>query len=136
MVRKGWSSMDVPSGWVQIIRGPHLPSQWPKSHEQKPAEPSESGSKRARDAPPGFSGTSSSPGSCKEQDLERALEAMGGMEGPAVQAVKWELEKTRSARGGHQLGVTGLSRSPGQQQERPHLRQQLVFLRSRRHGGC
>ena len=29
--------------------------------------------------------------------LERALEAMGGMEGPAVQAIKLELEKARTA---------------------------------------
>ena len=30
MVRKGWSAMDVPSGWVQVLRGPRPPSQkWP-----------------------------------------------------------------------------------------------------------
>ena len=49
--------------------------------------------------PPSSSGTSSSPGSCKEQDrqLERALAAMGGMEGPPVHAIKLELEDGRSA---------------------------------------
>ena len=31
MGREGWTSMDVPSGWVQVIRGPKPPSQrWPQ----------------------------------------------------------------------------------------------------------
>ena len=31
MVRKGWTQMEVPSGWVQILRGPRPKSeQWPK----------------------------------------------------------------------------------------------------------
>ena len=31
MVRKGWTQMEVPSGWVQILWGPRPPSQqWPK----------------------------------------------------------------------------------------------------------
>ena len=30
MVRKGWQSMDVPSGWIQVLRGPRPKSvQWP-----------------------------------------------------------------------------------------------------------
>ena len=30
VVRKGWTAMDVPSGWVQVLRGPRPPSQrWP-----------------------------------------------------------------------------------------------------------
>ena len=35
MVRKGWTKMDVPDGWVQIIRGPRPPAaQWPRASVQ------------------------------------------------------------------------------------------------------
>ena len=37
MPRRGWSAMDVPNGWVQIIRGPRPKSvQWPKASAQRP----------------------------------------------------------------------------------------------------
>ena len=37
MPRKGWSQLDVPSGWVQIIRGPRPRSvQWPRAPAQRP----------------------------------------------------------------------------------------------------
>ena len=36
--RRAWQSMDVPSGWVQILRGPRSPScQWPKVDVQAQA---------------------------------------------------------------------------------------------------
>ena len=51
-----------------------------------------------RSAPSGSSGTSSSLGAKnKIVQFERVLEAMGGMEGPAVQAIKMDLEKARLA---------------------------------------
>ena len=31
MVRRGWSQFDVPTGWVQIVRGPLLCRRWPSS---------------------------------------------------------------------------------------------------------
>ena len=68
--------------------------------DREVAELSEPGSQRARNAPPRSSGTSSSSRDLAKNNifqLERALEAMGGMEGPAVQAIKLELEKARSA---------------------------------------
>ena len=45
MVRKGWSQVEVPSGWVQIIRGPRPKSvQWPRASkegtfQQQPSQP-------------------------------------------------------------------------------------------------
>ena len=27
MPRRGWTSMDVPNGWVQVLRGPQLKSE-------------------------------------------------------------------------------------------------------------
>ena len=36
MPRKGWSQMDTPSGWVQIIRGPRpRAAQWPRAQPTK-----------------------------------------------------------------------------------------------------
>ena len=32
MVRRGWTALDVASGWIQVLRGPRPPSQqWPSS---------------------------------------------------------------------------------------------------------
>ena len=34
MPRRGWQSLDVPSGWVQVLRGPRPPSaKWPPARE-------------------------------------------------------------------------------------------------------
>ena len=101
MVRKGWTAMDVPSGWVQILRGPRPPSQrWPQS--QKPAirrwrnhqsqENKVLALHQARVGPAAARDLAN-----KIVQLERAVEAMGSMEGLAVQAIKLELEKARSA---------------------------------------
>ena len=35
--RKGWSSVEVPGGWLQVIRGPRPPaSKWPQA-QRKPS---------------------------------------------------------------------------------------------------
>ena len=35
MPRKGWSTVEVPNGWLQIIGGPRLPAaQWPRAKAQ------------------------------------------------------------------------------------------------------
>ena len=40
MVRKGWTHVEVPNGWVQLIRGPRPKSvQWPRAHDRKPQQP-------------------------------------------------------------------------------------------------
>ena len=97
--------MDVPSGWVQIIRGPRPPSQrWPKSHEQKPTIGRWRNHQNQEVKVPAMPrqarvGPAAARDLAKNMivQLERALEAMGGMEGPAVQAIKMELEKARLA---------------------------------------
>ena len=40
MVRRGWSHVEIPNGWVQLIRGPRPKSvQWPRaSKESKPQQ--------------------------------------------------------------------------------------------------
>ena len=40
MPRKGWSAVEVPNGWLQVIRGPRLPAaQWPRAKAQsKPVQ--------------------------------------------------------------------------------------------------
>ena len=86
MVRKGWSSLDVPSGWVQIIRGPRPPSQrWPKSSEQKPTIGRWQNHQNQEAKVPTMPrqvrvGPSAARDLAKNKivQLERALEAMGG----------------------------------------------------------
>ena len=37
MPRKGWSAMQVPEGWLQVIRGPRPPAQkWPRARQPAP----------------------------------------------------------------------------------------------------
>ena len=40
MLRKGWSAVEVPNGWLQVIRGPRPPAaQWPRAKAQsKPVQ--------------------------------------------------------------------------------------------------
>ena len=87
MFLKGWTQMDVPSGWIQILRGPRPPSQkWPKSS---------SASKRA--ASPGAHGAGgevfSQAARLKVVKLEKSLEVMGDSEDPAVECLNVELDK-------------------------------------------
>ena len=48
MVREGWTQVEVPNGWVQIIRGPRPKSvQWPRASEDgKPQQPRQLGGAR------------------------------------------------------------------------------------------
>ena len=40
MPRKGWSSVEVPDGWLQIIRGPRPPAaKWPRAKAQSTPAP-------------------------------------------------------------------------------------------------
>ena len=37
MPRRGWSAMEIPSGWFEVIRGPRPPSvRWPQAHDRQP----------------------------------------------------------------------------------------------------
>ena len=94
MVRRGWQSMDVPSGWIQVLRGPRPKSvQWPLAKDRHQPGPQEGVSgrwrqpKSAKGAPPGGSRPRINPDVAREMAhtkvsrLERALEAMGDLQG-------------------------------------------------------
>ena len=99
----GWSSIDVPTGWVQVLRGPRPPSEVALSSTTRSAtsEPS-AAFRRTRAVQPCSTDTWSpdASGECaraKIAKLEKALEVMGECQGPAVEALKAELERTRDA---------------------------------------
>ena len=123
MVRRGWSQIDVPTGWVQILRGPRPPSaQWPRAVKGGPAAAASAWQSRVRlqkPAPavrqPGVQGSPQSgrpatepqqrvspevaraAASEKVKKLEKALEAMCDEAGPVVDALRAELKRAHSA---------------------------------------
>ena len=107
MGRKGWSQMEVPSGWLQVIRGPRPRSQrWPsaKMNADGPA-----GSSRALETVQGCHRESTGPKPRSSPDAAREIAqssvtrfresfgAMGDVQGPAVEVLKTELTKARAA---------------------------------------
>ena len=51
MPRRGWQQLDVPSGWVRVLRGPRPKSeQWPAANEKKDVAPREVQSGSLEDA--------------------------------------------------------------------------------------
>ena len=112
--RRGWKSLDTPTGWAQIIRGPRPPSvQWPpvglQSRQPVQHGPCQSPTNRPTSVQAKslglrpFQDPSVRAAAAKERlsKLEIALSAMDGMEG----------------RGGHgaqclQTGVGGSARHP------------------------
>ena len=111
MGRRGWKSLDTPTGWVQVIRGPRPPSvQWPRVGQQSRQlvqHPRQSPTNRPTSVQAKSSGLrpfqdpSVKAAAAKERlsMLETALSAMDGMEGPEVDMVrnayKWALEAVR-----------------------------------------
>ena len=96
--------MDVPTGWVQVLRGPRPPSQkWPsvpRPDQQRQSEvPRSGGHVQSNRVQP----TRVNPDASREvarakiATLEKALEVMGECQAPAVEALKAELERTRGA---------------------------------------
>ena len=107
MVRRGWSQLDVPTGWVQIVRGPRPKSvTWPRADNQ-PTKPQVASAKppggqrrpgvapqtRPRLSPEAVVEVSLS----KVAKLEKALEVLGDREGPVYEAMQAELKRARSA---------------------------------------
>ena len=106
MPRRGWQAMDVPTGWVQVLRGPRLPSQkWPSA---------KSGSLQMQQRHVGVSSPSSrvvkTPPSrvnpeiaretalSKVQKLEQALLLMSDCPGVVADVLKQEKARTASKR--------------------------------------
>ena len=106
MVRRGWSQLDVPTGWVQIVRGPRPKSvAWPRANIQPKATGGIREATRRSEAHRG--GTtdeaSLSPEAVVEVSLskvaklETALEVLGDTEGPVYEAMQAELKRAKSA---------------------------------------
>ena len=110
MVRRGWKSFDVPTGWVQIVRGPRPKSEkWPRAGQQfrQPAQqsqpqpaavrPPQSQGKTSGMRP--FQDPSAKVAEAKERvlKLETALAAMEGMEGPEVDLVRAAHKRAQEA---------------------------------------
>ena len=110
MVRKGCQSMDVPSGWIQALRGPRPKSlQWPLAKDRLQTGPQEGFSgrwrqpKSAKGAPPVGPRPRINPDVAREMAhtkvsrFKKALEAMGDLQGPVVEALKADLAEARAA---------------------------------------
>ena len=114
MVRKGWTVMEVPNGWLQVLRGPRPPAaRWPKAEKkssqdslQQRAPPS-----GVRPTPASSGGRTgrwragqeqrASPDAVRQEarervvKLQRALEVLGETSGPEVDGLRSALEKAR-----------------------------------------
>ena len=95
MVRKGWTRIEVPEGWTQLIRGPRPPSvQWPRAvlHSQKQGTRNLSAAS-SRDSVPAMK--SKVVKDTKVARLEVALSALGDQESTAKAALQEALRKAR-----------------------------------------
>ena len=105
MVRRGWSQVDIPSGWVQILRGPR-----PRSEKGPPAtaRPTVANTVTGRGRQPGPKRSAtgerpSDPDSAmsaarqKVTSLEAALNVMVGHPCPEVDVLKAALQKAKEA---------------------------------------
>ena len=100
--------MEVPSGWLQVIRGPRPRSQqWPSAKMNVQMVQREVPGRWRQ-----FKGVTGNPQGPKPRlspdaareiaqssvtRFEKALEAMGDVQGPAVEVLKTELTKARTA---------------------------------------
>ena len=88
MPRRGWQQLDVPSGWLRVLRGPRPPSEkWPVTHRPSSVSRGRSGQSKpppkvARSAPREFKpsrtpevAVSEAAGEVKK--LEAAIAALG-----------------------------------------------------------
>ena len=97
--------MDVPTGWVQVPRGPRPPSQkWPMAQPlQRPRQPRVSPVSSGARAPSARPAARVSPDDnreaarSKDEKFQKALLVMGGTEGVAVECLGAELEKAKKA---------------------------------------
>ena len=101
--------MEVPDGWVQRIRGPRPKSEkWPLQSRQKPTPAvRQSGAQGSKGPIPARPATDPvrrvSPDLARvtaqerARKLEKALEVMSDVEGPAVEAIRVELKEAQNA---------------------------------------
>ena len=97
MPRRGWQSMDVPAGWVQVFRGPRPPNQtWPSaksgSHQMQQRHQGVSRPiPRVVKAPP----SRVNPEIARETALSKVLLLMSDCPQVATDVLKQELEGLR-----------------------------------------
>ena len=127
MVRRGWSALDVPSGWIQVLRGPRPPSQqWPStkrratsvvespaqrqqrtpppipsSHAQQNRQPARAPEVRVHRSPDEVAAA----GQQRVQRLEAALQTLGDEDTPEVKSLQDALKKAKVAAQGIPVGV-------------------------------
>ena len=101
MGRRRWTALDMPSGWIQVLRGPRPPSSRPAVQIAQPPRQTRSGKgvPQVPRAPP----VRVSPDESREAarikvaKLEKALGVMGDAGGQAVECLKAELAKAKAA---------------------------------------
>ena len=98
--------MEVPDGWLQLIRGPRPKSErWPLKAPQKPApavrQTGVHGMKSTKSTTDAVRRVSPDAARATAQEkarkLEKALEVMSDVDGPAVEALRAELKKVQNA---------------------------------------
>ena len=97
--------MEVPDGWLQLIRGPRPKSErWPLKAPQKPHASSSSdvhGMKSTKTSTDAVRRVSPDAARATAQEkarkLEKALEVMSDVDGPTVEALRAELKKVQNA---------------------------------------
>ena len=108
--RKGWSSIEVPGGWLQVVRGPRPPaSKWPQAQrtpsaavQKAPPSERQGGRWRNRGVDPD---TKMAEAHAKVERLQKALDALGNLGGPEVDAIKRSLKKAQEAARERPVGV-------------------------------
>ena len=118
MPRRGWSTLEVAAGWLQVIRGPRPPAgQWPKASRahgqgQKPqisskkenkrqTEPNVSGSESRRGPPPRVSPAAQD----QVVRLQTAVNALGDDNSPEAKMLRDTLKKAQQEATAAPVGV-------------------------------
>ena len=104
MPRRGWTAMDIPSGWVQVLRGPRPKSEkWPVASSGRQPTFNQQAPTRGRQPAPRSNVRAPNPDAALEHarskvsSLEAALTAMGSHQGPEVDALRSALQKAKQA---------------------------------------
>ena len=97
MVRKGWTKMDVPDGWVQIIRGPRPRSvQWPSVGRQEVPMRSQPSISKPREKAPKQPTPKGHPTESKIGRIEAALKVLGQQHSDARPCLEDVLKKAKA----------------------------------------
>ena len=96
MVRKGWTKMDVPDGWAQIVRGPRPRSvQWPSASRQVPMR-SQGAISKPREEAPKQPTPKGNPVESKIGRIEAALKVLGQEHSDARSCLEDVLKKAKA----------------------------------------